>query len=234
MFRIDEDSTIHVTRGDTMFFTVVAKENGQDYVFKSGDVVRINVFEKKTCENVVLRKDFTVDADSTSVNLTLTSKDTKIGEVISKPTDYWYEIELNPLTNPQTIVGYDDDGAKVFKLYPEGEEIGGEEGDITEDDIPIIDDELSLTSTRPVQNQAIARALLKLKERSVLAIGNIAPESGLWFDTTGYVNDDVMFNLNNDMTEEILIVDEDGGVHGVENATLNGDVTKNNYNFELI
>ena len=43
-----------------------------------------------------------------------------IGEVINKPTNYWYEIELNPNTQPQTIIGYDEDGEKLFVLYPEG------------------------------------------------------------------------------------------------------------------
>lgn len=46
--------------------------------------------------------------------------ETKIGEYISKPKEYWYEIELNPETYPQTIIGYDEDGPKVLILYPEG------------------------------------------------------------------------------------------------------------------
>jgi len=44
----------------------------------------------------------------------------KIGDVINKPTDYWYEIEINPETKPQTIIGYDENGEKILKLYPEG------------------------------------------------------------------------------------------------------------------
>ena len=126
MFLIDEDMTIHVTRGDVVIFSVKAEENGKEYTFKAGDTLRINVFEKKSCENVVLQKDFQIEADTTSVDIVLTGKETRIGEVISKPTDYWYEVELNPETFPQTIIGYDDDGARVFKLYPEGQEI--EEG----------------------------------------------------------------------------------------------------------
>jgi hypothetical protein len=78
------------------------------------------VFEKKACNCVVLSKDFQAEAESQTVAITLTGQDTKIGEEISKPKDYWYEVELNPDTKPQTIVGYDEDGAKVFRLYPEG------------------------------------------------------------------------------------------------------------------
>ena len=53
----------------------------------------------------------------------MTGEDTKIGQVINKPIDYWYEIELNPEINPQTVIGYDNDGAKIFKLFPEGADI---------------------------------------------------------------------------------------------------------------
>lgn len=120
MFLINEDMSIYLTRGDAIYFTVTADENGKYYKFKPGDVLRIKVFEKKNCENVVLVKEFPVDIETERVEILLTKVDTKIGEVISKPVDYWYEIELNPFTNPQTIIGYDDDGAKVFRLFPEG------------------------------------------------------------------------------------------------------------------
>jgi len=50
----------------------------------------------------------------------LSSDETRIGDYINKPVTYWYEIELNPNNNSTTIIGYDDDGPKQFKLYPEG------------------------------------------------------------------------------------------------------------------
>lgn len=120
MFLINEDMSIYLTRGDAIYFTVTADENGKYYKFKPGDILRIKVFERKNCENVVLEKKFPVEIETERVEMVLTKEDTKIGEVISKPVDYWYEIELNPFTNPQTIIGYDDDGAKVFRLFPEG------------------------------------------------------------------------------------------------------------------
>ena len=59
------------------------------------------------------------------VTISLSSTDTRIGEIINKPVDYWYEIELNPDTTPQTIIGYDADGPKILKLFPEGD-VGNE------------------------------------------------------------------------------------------------------------
>lgn len=162
MFTVNEDLSIYATRGDIVFFAVTAEDNGKNYVFQPGDVVRIKVYGKKDAENVVMQKDFPVTAATESVEVYLSEDDTKIGEVISKPKDYWYEVELNPFTNPQTIIGYDDDGAKVFKLFPEGDDIPEYVPDPEE--LPkAIDEELDLTSARPVENQAIARAVTQLE-----------------------------------------------------------------------
>lgn len=164
MFVINEDKSIYITRGDVAFFSIEAKtDTGEKYKFMPGDVVRFKVFERKACENVVLSKDFGIETEAEEVSIYLEEKDTKFGEVISKPVEYWYEVELNPYTDPQTILGYDEDGAKVFKLFPEGNE-KEDDDPITPEDIPVVDEELDLTSTRPVQNQAIARAILKINE----------------------------------------------------------------------
>ena len=121
MFKINDDMTIECTRGDVAAFTVGANVGGSPYTFRDGDVVRFSVFGKKDCSEVVLRKDTKVTASTSAVEIELSGEDTRIGEVISKPVDYWYEVELNPETYPQTIIGYDQGGAKVFKLYPESE-----------------------------------------------------------------------------------------------------------------
>ncbi len=161
MFTINDDLSINVTRGDILFFTVTADDDGKNHVFQPGDIVRIKVYGKKDAEAVVLQKDFPVFEATEEVEIFLSEEDTKIGKVISKPTDYWYEVELNPDTDPQTIIGYDDDGAKVFKLFPEGKDIPEKKPD--PEVIRLIDDELDMTSQRPVKNQAIARAVTKLE-----------------------------------------------------------------------
>lgn len=161
MFYVNEDLSIYATRGDVVFFTVTADDSGVPYKFQPGDVVRMKVYAKKDAKTVVLQKDFPVTAETEMVEVLLAEEDTKIGDVISKPVDYWYEIELNPFTNPQTIIGYDEDGAKIFRIYPEGKDLMSDP--ITEEDIPVVDDDFSLTSERPLQNQAITRELVTLK-----------------------------------------------------------------------
>lgn len=166
MFQINEDYSIYCTRGDIGAFAVSAEVEGEEYIFKAGDTLRLKVFEKKNCDNVVLQKSFPVAEDkagTTEVILVLDNRDTKIGDTINKPVDYWYEVELifGETGRVVTIIGYDDDGAKIFKLFPEGSE--KHDDTLTPEDIPIIDRELDLDSRRPVENQVIAREILKLR-----------------------------------------------------------------------
>lgn len=161
MFQVNDDLSIYVTRGDMVFLRITADKDGEPYTFQPGELVRFKVFAKKDCEDVVLEKDFPVTAVTQGVDIILDGDDTKIGDVISKPRDLWYEVELNPLDNPMTIIGYDEDGAKVFKLFPEGADIPQSAPDPRI--MRAIDTELDMTSERPVQNQVIARAFANLQ-----------------------------------------------------------------------
>lgn len=120
MFKVNDDMSIYVTRGDAITVDVVAMVGEEPYTFRVGDVVRLKVFEKKACHCVEIQKDVKVTEETDVVSVSLAKEDTKIGEIISKPKDYWYEVELNPESQPQTIIGYDESGSKVFRLYPEG------------------------------------------------------------------------------------------------------------------
>lgn len=121
MLDIDENKTIHITRGDAGRISLGAKVRaGETYTFKPGDVVRFKVFTKKDCTDVKLQKDISVLEYCERVNIEFLKDDTKIDSLINKPVEYWYDVELNPDTYPQTIIGYNVEGPKIFKLYPEG------------------------------------------------------------------------------------------------------------------
>ena len=123
MFVVHEDMTIYATRGDAVYFPVEKKQGDAKYKFQPGDVVRFKIFEKKNYSKVVLMKDFLVEAESTSVNIFLDKNSMKFGGIINKPVDYWYEVELNPDTLPDTFIGYNADGPAVFKLFPEAKDV---------------------------------------------------------------------------------------------------------------
>lgn len=162
MFQIEEDLSISATRGDIVFFSVSMKdsETKEAVSFQPGDKVSFKLYGKKDAETVLLQKDFPVTEEAETVDIFLSREDMKVGDVISKPKDYWYEVVLNDDSYPQTIIGYDADGPKLFRLYPEGADIPPWEPEPEE--LPAIDEELDLTSKRPVQNQAIARKLAQM------------------------------------------------------------------------
>ena len=121
MFKIDSKTKqIHITRGDIACISVQAMNEDETlYQFQEGDIVRFTVFKSRDCGCVELKKDVVVETPTTSVDIYLTSEDTTIGQIINRPKDYWYEVVLNPDTNPQTIISYDLNKEKKFTLYPE-------------------------------------------------------------------------------------------------------------------
>ena len=121
MFDLKEDQSIHITRGDFAVIEFTPKtKSGEPYTFKADDIVRFTVTEKGRCESVVLAKEVLITEECPSVEFYLTSSDTRIGDHINRPKDYWYEININPDTMSVTPIGYDTEGPKIFRLYPEG------------------------------------------------------------------------------------------------------------------
>lgn len=115
MFKI-KDETIHLTRGDTGTIELSI----EDYTFKAGDVIEFRVYNKKGLNQLpLINKKIQVEEEKESIDIELSSEDTKIGEITNKETEYWYEVELN---NDKTVIGYDENGAKLLILYPEGAE----------------------------------------------------------------------------------------------------------------
>ena len=123
MFKLDDDkTTFKVTRGQAGSFSFGATTpSGDTYTFTQGDVLRMNVTKAGKEDMVVMSVDTIVAENTTEVTISITSHDSKIGSVINKPVDYWYDIELNPdSSTAQMLLGYDDEtGPKIFKLYPE-------------------------------------------------------------------------------------------------------------------
>lgn len=136
--RVIEGTTIKINRGDYLPIKLKAKqpaldedgkiiydEDGKpvllDYTFQEGDTIRFGVYNKRKLDrDALLLKEIFVDEESDTVQFTITSQEMKIGKLINKPKDYWYEITMN---NGQTLIGYDEDGAKILRLYPEGSEV---------------------------------------------------------------------------------------------------------------
>lgn len=128
---------IQITRGNMLPITISANNeiDGQDYELQAGDIIRFKIMQADKVEKVMLQKDFKVEEVSTEKTITMTANEMKIGELVNKPKNYWYEIELNPDTDKtQTIIGYDvdEDGKPdpaVITILPEGGDIPSEGGE---------------------------------------------------------------------------------------------------------
>lgn len=119
MFKI-KNKNIYLNRGDAISIELKCSDGNS---FSAGDTLIFSVVSKDNFGNAVFQKSFTINEDCSSYILKLDAEDTKIGNMIKSGTvTYWYEIELNGDT---TLIGYDDNGAKLFVLYPEAPTIGG-------------------------------------------------------------------------------------------------------------
>lgn len=118
---------IQITRGDVLPITISANSeiDGSAYEFQIDDIIRFKIMQKDRVETVLLSKDFKITEVGTEQQITIPANDMKIGELKSKPIDYWYEIELNPDTEKtNTIEGYDkEDGPAIITILPEGGDI---------------------------------------------------------------------------------------------------------------
>ena len=113
------DKNIYLNRGDQISIIVA---NNSD-AFELNDVITIHVCEQGDYSRVVLSKQGEIDQNNPNqAKIELTSEETKLGEPL-KSTEkvYWYEIELN---GNKTLVGYDNNGPKLFTLWPEAIEGG--------------------------------------------------------------------------------------------------------------
>lgn len=122
MLEIIDDRNIEVTRGNVLALTVMAENEGTEYQFSKDDIIRFKIMEAKNVNNVILQKDFKVLDNTTEQDIEIAADEMKIGNLSSKPIDYWFEIELNPDTPyTRTILGYDKkEGAAILTILPEG------------------------------------------------------------------------------------------------------------------
>jgi hypothetical protein len=123
MIKVDTEKTIRITRGDTANLLIKYKfPNNTNYEFQVGDIIYFRVMKKNKVKDVKLEKQFVVESEATSVTIHLDKEDTEFDKYENKPKTYWYEVEVQTSQSNNTIIGYDEDGAKLFIIYPEGED----------------------------------------------------------------------------------------------------------------
>lgn len=121
MTEIDKETNqIFHQRGDKLIYPI-------EYDFKKYDVLAFAIYNKSGLdEKPIVFEKFTIAEDCSSYTIEIDSDTMKIGEMLNKKKDYWYEISLN---DEKTLVGYemseDETGNRkrkpaIFTLLPEG------------------------------------------------------------------------------------------------------------------
>ena len=79
-------------------------------------MVFFNIYEAKGYDaEPLVSKTIELDSEAYEVEIPLTEEDTTFGDIPNKPITYWYDITLN---EDLTVVGYNEEGARLFNQYP--------------------------------------------------------------------------------------------------------------------
>ena len=118
MQKID-GTTIKINRGDILKISIsLVYDDGTAYTYKVNDKLIFSIYNKgKMTNKPILTKEIVATGGEESLIINCSSEEMKLGDPINKEKEYWYEIELN---GEHTVIGYDDEGAKILMLYPEG------------------------------------------------------------------------------------------------------------------
>ena len=118
-----KNKTIHLNRGDSASIQIACNNSS----FDIGQKLCLYIMEAGNCENILVQVETDILEESNTATLSITSEDTKS---LSEPFSYgakefWYELELQNGAERTTLIGFDENGPKLFILYPEAIVEGG-------------------------------------------------------------------------------------------------------------
>ena len=109
------NNTFHVTRGDSGSITIAYKDGS---ILPSSTIL-FRVYEKNGFDgDPILEQIGTPAGNTSSFVLDINSEKTmKFANPVGDKDEYWYELKIGP---DNTVLGYDETGAKRFYIYPSG------------------------------------------------------------------------------------------------------------------
>ena len=111
------NNTFHVTRGDSGSITIAYQDGSllpaNTLIFR---VYEQNGFDSDPIINIVKN----ITGNSTTFTIDVDASETiKFDNPDRDKDEYWYELKLGP---DNTVLGYDETGAKIFYVYPTGKD----------------------------------------------------------------------------------------------------------------
>lgn len=116
MFKF-QNNTFHVTRGDRGSFTIAYRDGSN---LPEGATVSFRVYRREELDSdPVIFLDDDIPANAKSFDIEVWANPEKFDNPENDREEYWYELKVG-LEN--TVLGYDETGAKIFYLYPTGKD----------------------------------------------------------------------------------------------------------------
>ena len=111
------NNTFHVTRGDSGSITI----EYQDGATLPASTLLFRVYEQNGFDSdPIINIEENLPGDTTSFILDIpTSETQKFNNPEGEKDEYWYELKIGP---DNTVLGYDETGAKLFYVYPTGKD----------------------------------------------------------------------------------------------------------------
>lgn len=111
------NNTFHVTRGDKGSITIAYSDGS----VLPACTLMFRVYEQNGLDSdPIINIEQNLSGDTDSYVLDIDGSQTIKFENPSKDKDeYWYELKLGP---DNTVLGYDETGAKLFYVYPTGKD----------------------------------------------------------------------------------------------------------------
>lgn len=115
MFKF-QNNTFHVTRGDSGSITIAYKDGAN----LPSSTLTFGVYRKNELDSdPVIWVEDSLPGDTNSYTLNIYTDPNKLENPTNGKEEYWYELKIGP---DNTVLGYDETGAKIFYLYPSGKE----------------------------------------------------------------------------------------------------------------
>lgn len=116
MLSID-NKEISLNRGDKGKISLTLEQDGQPFELLETDTVNMAIYAEENLDKEPLKTiKGSINVEENCAEIILDKDSTDFVPEDNSPFNYWYEIEYNSIV----IIGYDKEGPKIFRVYPNG------------------------------------------------------------------------------------------------------------------
>ena len=116
MLSID-NKEISLSKGDRGVIQFDITQDGEPVILELSDKITMSIYSEENLDKEplqVLNAEINVDDNIAEIPIIETSTDFVPED--NMPFNYWYQIEWND----NVMIGYDKEGPKIFRVYPQG------------------------------------------------------------------------------------------------------------------